>query len=405
MNINTPDTIESGMEITSGSPPAVSDISVDTDVLQTVRSVTTQMPEKWMMIDSPDAVDSGMEMAGGSHPAEFDISVGPDVLLTAISVTTVVSEKWMKRFVMDGLASGEDPAEESLDVGSDVCVVTDLMPTAVSMRTVVTEEWMDRFVMDLVECPSVSRTSALARTFGPAVSEEYSPVVFAGGEVADAYPLVVIKSDTARVSVLPVACKFPAVFLGKVAFDVPGLGVGPPCLRVDSEETLLTVIDERAQLARAALGVTLVDSSEEGAPVRKLIQLSVLGEPLVNSLQEPMPAEERLEYAIQATAVIWQPLEQMRLYAVSDDVDSDSFGMAPWDAGGIHGNDCECRETFWTMMLQWLIRLLCRPVIRNGLVMTTRMNTEYELDQLLMRNMDSPCWQLPWVNGTTVVKP
>ena len=96
-------------------------------------------------------------------------------------------------------------------------------------------------------------------------------------------------------SALPVAgCKF----LGKVAFDVAGLGAGPPCLRVDSEETLLTVIDERAQLACAAPGVTPVDSSEEGAPVRELIQLSVLGEPLVNSLQEPMPAEEQLGYAI-----------------------------------------------------------------------------------------------------------
>ena len=42
----------------------------------------------------------------------------------------------------------------------------------------------------------------MARTFGPAVSEEYSPVVFAGGggEVADACPLVVVESDTARVS-------------------------------------------------------------------------------------------------------------------------------------------------------------------------------------------------------------
>ena len=41
---------------------------------------------------------------------------------------------------------------------------------------------------------SVSRTSAVARTFGPAVSEEYPPVVFAGGggAVADAYPLVVV---------------------------------------------------------------------------------------------------------------------------------------------------------------------------------------------------------------------
>ena len=85
------------MEIAGGSPPAVSDISVDTDVLQTAISVTTQVSEKWMLIASPDAVESGMEIAG-SPPAEFDISVGPDVLLTAISVTTVVSEKWMERF-------------------------------------------------------------------------------------------------------------------------------------------------------------------------------------------------------------------------------------------------------------------------------------------------------------------
>ena len=71
-------------------------------------------------------------------------------------------------------------------------------------------------------------------------------------------------------------------------------------------------MDERAQLARAAPGVAPVDSSEEGAPVPELIQLSVLGEPLINSLQEPMPAEERLEYVIQATALIREPLEQVR---------------------------------------------------------------------------------------------
>ena len=340
MEIDTLDTVESGMEITGGSPPAVSDISVDPDVLQTAISVTTQVSEKWMMIDSLDAVESGMEMAGGSPPAEVDISVGPDVLLTAISVRTVVTEKWMDRFVMD------------------------------------------RFVMDLVECPSVSRTSAVARTFRPAVSEEYSPVVFAGGEVADAYSLVVVKSDTARVSVLPVAgCKFPAVFWGKVAFDVVGLGVGPPCLRVDSEETFLILIDERAQLARAAPIITLADSSEEGAPVRELIQLSVLGEPLVDNLQEPMPAE--------ATVLIWEPLAQMR-YVVTDDVDFDSFGMAPWDAGGMHGNDCQRRETFRTMMLQWLMRLLCRQAIMNRFNGTMRMNTEYGLDRSLMTNTDSP---------------
>ena len=204
MMIDSPDPVESGMEATGESPPAVCYISVDTYMLHTAIYVMTQVSDKWMVIDYPEVMESGMEMASGSPPAEVDISVGPDVLLTEISVTTVVSEKWMERFVMDldvlcsdGLASGDDPAKESLDVGSDVCVVSDSMPTVVSVRTVVTKEWMDRFVMDLVECPSVSRTSAVARTFGPAVSEEYSPVVFAGGEVADAYPLVVVKSDTA----------------------------------------------------------------------------------------------------------------------------------------------------------------------------------------------------------------
>ena len=60
-------------------------------------------------------------------------------------------------------------------------MVPDPLPTAVSVRTVVAEKWKDQFVLDLVECPSVSRKSAVARTFGPAVSEEYSPVVLVGG--------------------------------------------------------------------------------------------------------------------------------------------------------------------------------------------------------------------------------
>ena len=60
-------------------------------------------------------------------------------------------------------------------------MIQDPMPTVVSVRPEVTEKWMDQFVVDLVECPSVSRTSAVARTFGPAVSEEYSPVFFCWG--------------------------------------------------------------------------------------------------------------------------------------------------------------------------------------------------------------------------------
>ena len=111
IEIDTPDPVESRMETTGGSPPAVSDISVDTYVLQTAISETRQVSEKWMVIDSPDAVESGMEMAGGSPPAEVDISVGPDMLLTAISVTTVVPEKWMESL------QEPMPAEERLEYG------------------------------------------------------------------------------------------------------------------------------------------------------------------------------------------------------------------------------------------------------------------------------------------------
>ena len=77
-------------------------------------------------------------------------------------------------------------------------------------------------------------------------------------------------------------------------------------------------------------------------------------------------------------------------YVVSGDVDFDSFGMAPWDAGGMHGDSCQRRETFRTMMLQGLMRLLCWQAIMNGLNGTMRMNTEYGLDQSLMINTDSP---------------
>ena len=196
-----------------------------------------------------------------------------------------------------------------------------------------------------------------------------------------------VESDTARVSVLPVVSSRP--FFWGCDRSVVGLGVGPPCLRVDSEETLLTLIDERAQLARAAPGVTLVDSSEEGAPVRELIWPSVLGEPLVDSLQEAMPVEKWLEYAIQATASVWEPLELVH-YVVSGDVNFDYFGMAPWDAGGMHGDGCRLYGTCWKMMLHWLFRLSCRPVIVNGLDRTMRMNTEYGLDEIMMTNTDSP---------------
>ena len=71
------------------------------------------------------------------------------------------------------------------------------------------------------------------------------PLVGVESDAIEVSVLHTVESDRAKISVLPVAgCEFPAVFLGKVAFDAVGLGVGPPCLRVDSEEALLKWTDE-----------------------------------------------------------------------------------------------------------------------------------------------------------------
>ena len=107
---DTPDAVESGMEVTGGSPPADIDSSVNLDVLPAAISVTTEVPEKWMEIDTPDPVESGMEVTGGSPPAVSDISVYPDVLQTAISVTTYVLEKWMVIDSPDAMESGMEMA-------------------------------------------------------------------------------------------------------------------------------------------------------------------------------------------------------------------------------------------------------------------------------------------------------
>ena len=203
-------------EMAGGSPPADRDICVIPEVLPIATSVKTVMSDKFMEMDTPDGVVNSMKIAGGSPPAEFTISESPDRLQTVISVTStemaggnppadrdncespellqragsvtaVVSEKWMERFVIkpkvmcsDDSAPDDDPAGRSSDASSIACIQNQI-PTVVCVQTVVSEKWMDRFVFGLVECSSVSRTSAVAWTFGPAVSEEFSPVVFAGG--------------------------------------------------------------------------------------------------------------------------------------------------------------------------------------------------------------------------------
>ena len=149
MEIDTPDLVESGMEITGGSPPAVSDVSVEPDVLQTAIYVTTQVSEKCMVIDTPDPVESGMEATGGSPPAVSDISVDTDVLQTAISVKTQVSEKWKVIDSPDAVESGMEMAGGSPPAEVDISVGLDVLLTAISVTTLVPEKWMERFVIDL----------------------------------------------------------------------------------------------------------------------------------------------------------------------------------------------------------------------------------------------------------------
>ena len=64
--------------------------------------------------------------------------------------------------------------------------------------------------------------------------------------------------------------------------------------------------------------------------------------------------------------------------------------MAPWDAGWIHDDRCQLHEVIWTMMLQWLMRLLCGPVIVHGLNRNMTMDTENELDMIILIDTDSP---------------
>ena len=293
---------------------------------------------------------------------------------------------------LDGLTSDDDPEDRSLDVDGEDGMFQDPIPTVVSVRPKVTEKWMDRFVVDLVECPSVSRTSAVARTFGPAVSEEHSPVVFTRGgggcrcippppppvvvesastpvsdlrsvesDSAHVSGLQLVESDTSRVSVLPVAgCEFLAVFLGKVAFDAVGLGVGPPFFRVDSEEALLKQTDVRALLARTAPGVT---------------KSRMVGR------QETMNDMEMMKYVPQMTASVWMPFKQTCVEE-SGDPDFDSFKTAPWDAGGTQRDE--------------LHEVMYRAMVHNVDRWTTR-DTERELVTKML--MDTNCPRLTMTRG------
>ena len=111
-------------------------------------------------------------------------------------------------------------------------------------------------------------------------------------------------------SVLPFAgSELPAVFWGKVALDVVGLSFGPPCLRLDSEETLPALLDERGEMSFTVSGVTPDGGPVEGAPVLEPIEHSVREKSLDGGLQEWMPVLEPLEHSVPAITWIEGPME------------------------------------------------------------------------------------------------
>ena len=165
-------------------------------------------------------------------------------------------------------------------------------------------------------------------------------------------------------SALPVVgIEVPAVYFGKVALDSVGLMVGPSCLRLDLEETLPAMLNERGGTSDVDLGITPdggpMGGGGEGAssgtvrgfgsgkvpgrwiygvPVLEPLEHLVLGEtpdggpmvgaPVLELIEHSVP-EKALDDRSMAGIVVLDPLEHSVL-----DVHMDSLWMAPWDTGG-----------------------------------------------------------------------
>ena len=136
---------------------------------------------------------------------------------------------------------------------------------------------------------------------------------------------MVVESDTSRVSVPPVVgSQVPAVYVGKVALDLVDLRVGPSCLRMDPEETLPALLDERSVMSCVDLGVTLDGGPMEGASVLEPLEHSVLEKTLDGRPMEGMAVLEPLEHSVLEIALdggliedlsVLEPLEHSVLVA------------------------------------------------------------------------------------------
>ena len=110
------------------------------------------------------------------------------------------------------------------------------------------------------------------------------------------------------------------------------------------------------------------DEPMEEVPVLEPLEHSVLKKPLDGGSLEGRSVVdwfvrlimEPLEHSVLATTSAWEPLEHSNC-VVTDDVDIDSFWMAPWDDGGTLGDSCRPFVTSWRTVFRSVVRLSCRP--------------------------------------------
>ena len=100
----------------------------------------------------------------------------------------------------------------------------------------------------------------------------------------------------------------------------------------------------------------------EEVPVLELLEHSVLKKPLDGGSLEGISVVdwfvrlvmEPLEHSVLATISMWEPLEHSN-YIVTDHVDIDSLGMAPWDAGGTLGDSCRPFVASWRTVFRSVV--------------------------------------------------
>ena len=119
-----------------------------------------------------------------------------------------------------------------------------------------------------------------------------------------------VESNTARVSVLPVVgSEVPAVYVGKVALESVGVRVGPSGLRLDPEEILPPLLDERSVMSCVDLGVTPDGGPMEGVPVLEPLEHSVLEKSLDGGPMEGAPVLVPIDHSVLEKPLDGGPME------------------------------------------------------------------------------------------------